>query len=136
MQSPNALNYHDVAKGAYRSALIENDHIQQIVFISEQPDLPSRAWLATLFQEPIDAATRRALLAGRPMDASNDVGEIICSCFGVGKNTIEKAIHEQKLCSPEEIGKCLKAGTNCGSCVPELRNILKASSTNVQGRVG
>ena len=120
------LTYTDAARNSYRGALIDDGRLKSVIFISEQLDLPSRAWLASLFdQQKLDASARRSLLAGKPMDASNDIGEIICSCFGVGKNTIQKTIAEKKLCTPEEIGVCLKAGTNCGSCVPELRNLLE-----------
>jgi hypothetical protein len=34
------------------------------------------------------------------------------------------AIREQGLTTPEAIGAALKAGTNCGSCVPELRQLI------------
>ncbi|MEI7795283.1 MAG: (2Fe-2S)-binding protein [Methylococcaceae bacterium] len=26
--------------------------------------------------------------------------------------------------NPQEVGNCLKAGTNCGSCVPEIKALL------------
>jgi assimilatory nitrate reductase catalytic subunit len=48
----------------------------------------------------------------------------VCACFGVGLNTIVNAIESQQLTSVEQIGMALKAGTNCGSCQPELRQIL------------
>jgi assimilatory nitrate reductase catalytic subunit len=35
-----------------------------------------------------------------------------------------RAIRGDKLVSVEAIGKALKAGTNCGSCVPELKGLL------------
>ncbi len=61
---------------------------------------------------------------GRPADPAADDGAIVCSCFGVGRNRILREIEAQGLKSPEAIGSCLKAGTNCGSCVPELRKLL------------
>ena len=48
----------------------------------------------------------------------------MCACFQVGLNTIAQAIDAQGLDSPQAIGAALGAGTNCGSCVPELRQIL------------
>ena len=53
---------------------------------------------------------------------------MICACFGVGLNTIRRAIASEKLASAEEIGKALRAGTNCGSCLPELRKIVQAEA--------
>ncbi|CAN8139956.1 hypothetical protein THIOSC15_1980025 [uncultured Thiomicrorhabdus sp.] len=63
------------------------------------------------------------------MSGAKDVGPTVCSCFGIGLNTIVEAISEQKLTSVEAIGQALKAGTNCGSCVPELTEILQQTLT-------
>jgi len=52
-------------------------------------------------------------------------GKTVCACFNVGINTIIEAIRQQKLVSVEAIGKALQAGTNCGSCLPELKEILR-----------
>jgi assimilatory nitrate reductase catalytic subunit len=53
-----------------------------------------------------------------------DVGRTVCACFNVGVNTILVAIETQQLISVEQIGELLKADTNCGSCVPELKTLL------------
>jgi assimilatory nitrate reductase catalytic subunit len=42
----------------------------------------------------------------------------------VGEKTITRAIGQQNLKNVAEIGKCLKAGTNCGSCQPELKKLI------------
>ena len=39
----------------------------------------------------------------------------------MGVNTL-RPIREHRLASTESIGELLNAGTNCGSCVPELRS--------------
>jgi hypothetical protein len=31
----------------------------------------------------------------------------------------------------QEVGACLKAGTNCGSCVPEIKMLLKKAATTL-----
>jgi assimilatory nitrate reductase catalytic subunit len=74
--------------------------------------------------EKLNATQRQSLLAGRPGPGQADCGAIVCACFGVGAKTIEKAIHAQSLTSVDAIGDCLNAGTNCGSCIPELQQIL------------
>ncbi len=48
----------------------------------------------------------------------------MCSCFGVGRNTICDAIRDQGLNTVAEVTACVKAGGNCGSCVPEIKVIL------------
>jgi assimilatory nitrate reductase catalytic subunit len=42
--------------------------------------------------------------------------------------TLRDAIARRKLTSVAEIGAVLRAGTNCGSCLPELRAILHQAS--------
>jgi assimilatory nitrate reductase catalytic subunit len=53
------------------------------------------------------------------------VGRIICSCFNVGLNQIVEAA-SAGCASVDEIGRAVKAGTNCGSCRAEIRGILDA----------
>ncbi|WP_424034214.1 (2Fe-2S)-binding protein [Methylocella sp.] len=47
----------------------------------------------------------------------------MCSCFSVSEAAIRSAIRTKKLTSPAEIATVLRAGTNCGSCVPELKKL-------------
>ena len=66
------------------------------------------------------------LLTGIPPVEQQDAGRTICSCFNVGEKTILAAISEQHLATTGEIGDCLQAGTNCGSCLPELQQLLES----------
>jgi assimilatory nitrate reductase catalytic subunit len=61
-------------------------------------------------------------LAGRPLGAA-DPGPVVCACFQVGRKRIEGAVAEGA-CSVAEIGVATRAGTNCGSCVPELKRLV------------
>jgi assimilatory nitrate reductase catalytic subunit len=63
-------------------------------------------------------------LSGRAPDASADTGPTVCACFGVGRNQICAAVASGKANSAEDIGAQLKAGTNCGSCLPEVRRLV------------
>jgi assimilatory nitrate reductase catalytic subunit len=42
--------------------------------------------------------------------------------------TIREKIESGEAATVEEIGKLLRAGTNCGSCVPELKRIVATTS--------
>ena len=72
----------------------------------------------------MDAADRAGVLLGQPIGKGVDAGPTVCSCFGVGRNTICAAIVEQKLTTTAQVTACVKAGGNCGSCVPEIRQLL------------
>jgi assimilatory nitrate reductase catalytic subunit len=56
--------------------------------------------------------------------ASRSAGRTVCACFAVGLHTLHRAIAARRLTSVAEIGAALRAGTNCGSCIPELKGIL------------
>ena len=119
------LEYFDVGTRIYRAAYLIDNRIEACVYVSPRPDLPSRSWLASLFSKAkVNDADRAGLLAGRSVDPAGDTGPTVCSCFGVGRNTICAAIRKQGLTTPQQIGQKLKAGTNCGSCIPELKTIL------------
>jgi assimilatory nitrate reductase catalytic subunit len=54
-------------------------------------------------------------------------GKTVCSCVGVNDIAIlehlklSEGVHDQKLTSLQSVLKC---GTQCGSCVPELRRMI------------
>ena len=123
-QEGESLEYCDLKGGRYRKALIKEGALQSVLFIAPSTELPPRSWLGSLFTTAeVDSKTRLNLLAGQ-LSGAKDEGKMICSCFGIGLNTIVEAIQKEKLTSVEAIGKALKAGTNCGSCLPELTDIL------------
>ncbi len=68
---------------------------------------------------------RRILLSGRSSEGMVETGPVICACFGVGLVAIRDAVAAGKAVSVADIGRTLRAGTNCGSCVPELRGIIE-----------
>ncbi|KND55906.1 Assimilatory nitrate reductase large subunit [Candidatus Paraburkholderia kirkii] len=119
------IEYEDKSAGVYRAAHVVDDRIESCVFISERPDLPACAWLASLFEKDrLDDDDRASLLLGQLIGKGEDTGPTVCSCFGVGRNTICNAIRDRGLKTAAEITSCLKAGGNCGSCVPELRKLI------------
>ncbi len=121
----NWVEYLDARAHHYRGVRMVGRRVESCVFIAPDHELPPRSWLAGLFgKEALNDDERKGLLLGRPPPGQTDAGRIVCACFSVGVNTIKAAIVEQHLNSAEEIGRTLKAGTNCGSCVPELKRIL------------
>ncbi len=119
--------YQDTSKGNYRAAQIINNQLETVIFIAADNDLPERNWLTGLFAKTqLEMPERMALLTGRPPLGTPDVDTIVCACFNVGEKTIRTAIKEKGLKTHQEVGVCLKAGTNCGSCVPEIKSLLQA----------
>jgi assimilatory nitrate reductase catalytic subunit len=74
---------------------------------------------------PVPDAARSKILAGRMYDAAASEGPKVCACFGVTRDAIRHAVATHRLNSVQQIGVLLRAGTNCGSCIPELQEILR-----------
>ncbi|THH39233.1 nitrate reductase [Aliishimia ponticola] len=110
----------DSARGSARIVLHEDGVLVGALFVAASPVAVMRDYLATL---PGQAAPD-AVTGQMPKDVPNP-GPVLCSCFGVGINTIVTAIETQGLMSVEAIGAALGAGTNCGSCRPEIAELLR-----------
>jgi assimilatory nitrate reductase catalytic subunit len=50
----------------------------------------------------------------------------VCACFGVGLAAIQGLIATGSATTVEAVGLHLKAGTNCGSCQPEIKKLITA----------
>jgi assimilatory nitrate reductase catalytic subunit len=126
------IEYQDKSEGMLRTALIVEGRLQACLFVSRRPDLPARAWLGELFaQQSLGARERATLLAGRAPAQGLEPGPTVCSCFGVGRNTICAAIRDQDLKTAAEVTACVRAGGNCGSCVPEIKTLLQQVRSSV-----
>jgi assimilatory nitrate reductase catalytic subunit len=100
-----------------------------VLYLAEGPELPPWEWLKARFAAPeINEPARRALLAGHAADGAAEVGPVVCACFEVGLKAIQGLIATRRAASPAEIGRYLRAGTNCGSCLPELKRILATTA--------
>ena len=107
------------------SLLAWQEKALQLAFYARRtPPTPDRQAVITAFSEaPADAPARLALLAGRAKGTTAPTGPIVCSCFGVGEIAIADAV--RRGChSTGQLGAAIKCGTNCGSCIPELKKII------------
>lgn len=107
------------ATNSVRIALHKHGRLVGALFASPDPVVASRGFVSD--QISTGAA---GILAGKPGADQPDPGATICACFNVGLNTILDAIEGQNLMSVQAIGDALSAGTNCGSCQPELAALL------------
>ncbi len=123
--SDDFLEFADIDEGSYRFAELDAQQLSACVLVSAKAELPEPGWLCSLFAKPaLNRQERLSLLSGLPPPGEMDVGRSICSCFGIGEKTILQAIKTHHLASVADIGRCLGAGTGCGSCVSELKSLL------------
>ncbi|MCG6970018.1 MAG: molybdopterin-dependent oxidoreductase [Gammaproteobacteria bacterium] len=122
----NWVEYLDVAVKQYRGVRLLGDTVESCIFIAPNHALPPRNWLASLFKKAkLSESERISLLTGEPPAGQKEQGKTVCACFGVGEKTILETIASNNITNVEQIGSVLQAGTNCGSCIPELKELLQ-----------
>lgn len=55
---------------------------------------------------------------------TNEKSELVCSCFRVTDKAIIRSLEEGECHSLSQVQAKLKCGTNCGSCLPQLKNLV------------
>jgi len=84
-------------------------------------------WLEYLFAETsLSQADKIAIVKAKPGDEFL-LGKQICSCFNVHEKTIEQAILDGED-SLDKLAKSIKCGSGCGSCKPDLSEMIHACS--------
>lgn len=122
--SDHVAEYEDAAQGVYRAAQFDGDKLEAVLFIGPATEAPDwDAVKAAFATDAISDDQRRFLLSGKSADGVTSDGPVVCACFGVGRNAICGAIADGARTAPD-IGAILKAGTNCGSCIPELKRLI------------
>jgi len=114
----------DLAKGVGRRVALEGDAVRAVRLSG---DTRAEAWLRDLWEKATPVGELRRYLS-LPVDAPPGTpaprGRTVCNCFDVAESDIRTFLGESK--SLEALQASLKCGTNCGSCVPELRRIAAA----------
>ncbi len=133
-----SLRYADRKKGQHRTVRLarHGDQAELTGFVMAG-DTSAESWIATLLKEelPAQAYGRLLLLPGaKPPVAVQSRGKLVCSCFNVSDMAIDeqlahisagegaRATDEARLAS---LQASLKCGTNCGSCIPELKRRVR-----------
>jgi assimilatory nitrate reductase catalytic subunit len=105
-------------------AVIGDGRLDAVMVTGESRDDAARDRLSPFMAiERLTVDQRNALLQGG--DAADRGGEM-CACFSVSCHAIETAIAEGAT-SLAALGEATRAGTNCGSCRPEIRLLLRAA---------
>jgi assimilatory nitrate reductase catalytic subunit len=120
--------YRWLAGDARLAERVEGQSYRAAAFIDGELD-------SCISVEPADSATPApALTAADAADGGIVIAQItdavgvtepvICACFGVGVDTVRKAVAGGTARTVADIGRTTRAGTNCGSCLPELKRMI------------
>ncbi|HEY8360957.1 MAG TPA: molybdopterin dinucleotide binding domain-containing protein, partial [Ramlibacter sp.] len=130
----DTLRYADRRRGQRRTVRVRREGADTLVQgLLLAGDTSAEGWIRALLQQelPAQAYGRQLLAAGaKPPVAIAAAGKQVCSCFGVAAPAIEAQLAagtgsaDQRLAS---LQGALRCGTNCGSCVPELKRMVRAA---------
>jgi NAD(P)H-nitrite reductase large subunit len=100
----------------------------------EGPEIVLRLELATAGDPAAEALAALEKLFGQPpLTGSSAFERAVCACFKVGESQIRAAIAAGATLAGLQAN--LKCGTNCGSCIPEVRALLGARhAEKISGR--
>ena len=125
MMGGELAEFIDLRRDIYRAAAFRNRRLDAALFLGPAEAAPQWDTIKSLFETAtLSGIERRTLLSGSAADNLAEAGPIICACFGVGLNVIRDAIASKSATDVEAIGRALRAGTNCGSCLPELKRMV------------
>jgi assimilatory nitrate reductase catalytic subunit len=127
------LNYTDAKRGVSKRILVENNHGKpQVTGVRLMGETLAADWLKDVMTTgQFNDELRRWALAplSAPPTGQRGRGKIICNCLDVSQNEILENI---------ELGadlitlqNKLKCGTECGSCVPELKKLVQIHSKHL-----
>jgi assimilatory nitrate reductase catalytic subunit len=120
LDSRQAVLYQDAKRDFARRTLLEGGALRAVRLSG---DTRSEPWLRDLWERgaPVGVVPLEA-----PAGAGAPRGRTICNCFDVAERDIDAFIAAGTGAGLAELQARLKCGTNCGSCVPELRRKLAA----------
>lgn len=135
LQTADTLRYADHRRGQRRAARLVRraDGSAGLEAFLLGGDTSAEAWIATLLREELPAQSYGRLLlspGARAPVAVQSRGKPVCACFNVTDRAIEAALVRCTGSADERLAAlqgALKCGTNCGSCVPELKRMVRAT---------
>jgi assimilatory nitrate reductase catalytic subunit len=146
LDGSDCLHYADSKKGQRRSMRLqrvgEDAHLMGFVLAG---DTSAQAWIKTLLQDQLPAQSYGRLLLQPGAKAPIAVqarGKLVCSCFNVSDTAIDACLQDlsQGMLSAgagfiatdgqrlQALQDKLQCGTNCGSCVPELKRRIRSAN--------
>lgn len=124
------LNYQDAKRGISKRILVSNHSGKpEVTGVRLVGETLATDWLKEVMSSgEFTVELRRWALAplSTPPAGQRSRGKIICNCLDVAENDIVETI--QLGADLITLQNKLKCGTECGSCVPELKRLVAANS--------
>jgi assimilatory nitrate reductase catalytic subunit len=129
-----SMRYLDKKSDQYRVVLMEGEVLKGFLLSG---DASSGTWMQTLLQEGLNASAfrRRLLLPSPQAPAAAPAPTVqICSCLNVSEEKIRLCLGQNQSANDEAsrlaaVQSQLGCGTQCGSCVPTLKRMIRETAT-------
>ncbi|PUE19266.1 nitrate reductase [Limnohabitans sp. MMS-10A-160] len=142
LNSPDTLHYQDAVRMQRRSVKLSASDVlppntpgqRSLQGFLVAGDSRSGRWLKTLLQEatPLHWPARQWLMASdAPPEGAAPASRQVCSCLNVREDAIAACLRTQSGNEEQRLAALqgqLRCGTQCGSCVPELRQIIRQTA--------
>jgi assimilatory nitrate reductase catalytic subunit len=133
LSGADALRYVDKRKGQRRVArLARHGADARLEAFLLAGDTSAEAWIKTLLQDELPAQAYGRLLLSPGAKAPVAVqarGRQVCNCFNVSEESIKGHVATSRGDDAQRLASLqgsLQCGTNCGSCIPELKRLIRA----------
>ena len=104
----------------YKKCIIKNDRLVGAILMGDKTEF---AEFRNLIESKIELSEKRMQLLRSGKAAEPVIGKLVCSCNNVGRGNIEKLI-DAGCDNFNDLCQTSGAGMGCGSCKPEVKEIL------------
>ena len=128
----NSVGYEEIlfidkSQGYYKKCIIHNDRLVGAVMVGDKAEF---AEFKNLIENKLELSGQRLRLLRSGKKVEPVVGKLVCSCNSVGEGNLTRIIDGgchvlQELC--QQTG----AGLGCGSCKPEIQQLIRKHLENI-----
>jgi assimilatory nitrate reductase catalytic subunit len=138
LASADAIRYDDARRAVGRRVDIQRGVVRAVRLSGAERDLIAEPWLKDWLTRAAPVEPVRKLLmipsAVTPTGFAPR-GNVVCNCFNVSESAIVDALRDNRVAAGDALAhvrKELHCGTNCGSCLPEVRRLIARTTTKTE----
>jgi assimilatory nitrate reductase catalytic subunit len=126
----NAMRYDDPRRAVGRRIDIQQGVLRAVRMSGAEQDLVAELWLKDWLAraEPVEPVRKLLMFPTAATPAGfAPRGNVVCSCFNVTDREISTTVRQGALAAADALAAVqatLQCGTNCGSCLPEVRKLI------------
>ena len=131
LEREGVLRYDDGRRANARRIRVDDGKLGAV---SLAGDVSAERWLRGYLEEGLPVASLGRLLlqpGGQPPKGFATRGKVVCACMNVSQDEIAQALGQVGASGDGDklamLQQKLKCGTSCGSCVPELKQLIAST---------